>query len=163
MQRRAALIGYAWVVVGDAELAEDVFQEVSVVAIRKGDEIEDADHLVGWLHKAVRLEGLKARRKRAAGHTLLSPEVIELIEHARPDASFDEESANMSALRECIKSIQGAPRAMIEMRYGQNLKPAQIAKQTNKKIQTVYKTITRAHSLLRDCVKDRLATEGGQR
>ena len=159
IQQRAELIGYAWLVVGDPDLAEDVFQEVSVAVIRKSDEIQDADHLIGWLYQAIRLQGLKARRNQSRRAQPLSHEVLEALAH--PDADSEAESAKQVALRECVNRLQGVTRNILEMRYGQNLKPAEIAKGTGKNIQTVYKTITRAHTALRDCVNQRLSRDGG--
>lgn len=159
MQQRAELIGYAWLVVGDPDLAEDVFQEVSVAVIRKCDEIHDEEHLSGWLYQAIRLQGLKARRDQGRRHQLLSQDVLEVL----ADTRLDHEGASdrQAALRECVHRLQGVTRSILEMRYGQNLKPAVIAEQTGKNIQTVYKTITRAHRALRDCVTQRLAKDGG--
>ncbi|MEM6505350.1 MAG: sigma-70 family RNA polymerase sigma factor [Planctomycetota bacterium] len=159
MQQRAELIGYAWLAVADPDLAEDVFQEVSVAAIRKADEINDEDHLIGWLYQAIRLQGLKVRRDRSRRAKLLSSDVLEALadgREARPT-----ESAKQAALRECVNRLQGVTRDILEMRYGQNLKPAAIAKSTGKNIQTIYKSITRAHTALRDCVNQRLAKDGG--
>lgn len=164
MQQRADLIGYAWIVVGDPETAEDVFQDVSVVAIRKCDEIENDEHLIGWLYNAIRLEGLKARRNQQQARQLLRPEVLQVLEQVRSQGhgqtQAEQESDYLPALRECINLLQGEVRKVLELRYGQNLKPAKIAKLTGKKIQTVYKTITRSHSTLRDCVEQRLSARG---
>ena len=159
MQQRAELIGYAWLVVGDPDVAEDVFQEVSVAVIRKADEINDTDHLKGWLYNAIRLQGLKARRDQSRRHQLLSPDVLEVLAEQKSDPYKD--SAKQVALRECVNRLQGVTRNILEMRYGQNLKPAAIAQSTGKNIQTIYKTITRAHSALRDCVNQRMAKDGG--
>lgn len=159
MQQRAELIGYAWLVVADPDVAEDVFQEVSVAAIRKSDEINDEDHLVGWLYQAIRLQGLKARRDRSRRAQLLSADVLEALADAREDQAS--ESDRQVALRECVNRLQGVTRDILEMRYGQDLKPAAIADQTGKKTQTIYKTITRAHAALRDCVNKRLTKDGG--
>ena len=159
MQQRAELIGYAWLVVADPDVAEDVFQEVSVAAIRKADEINDEDHLVGWLYQAIRLQGLKARRDRSRRAQLLSSDVLEVLAESRDEQA--DESTKQVALRECVNRLQGVTRDILELRYGQNLKPAAIAQSTGKNIQTIYKTITRAHSALRDCVNDRLSKDGG--
>ena len=160
MQQRAELIGYAWVVVGDPDTAEDVFQEVSVAAIRKADEIKDVDHLQAWLFKAVRLQGLKARRGTGPKVLLLSDEVLEAVEQARvTDDSFGP-SERLDALRKCVGKLKGVSRNIVELRYGQNLKPAEIAERTGKNIQTVYKTITRSHATLRDCMKQVLNHSG---
>jgi RNA polymerase sigma-70 factor (ECF subfamily) len=161
MQQRAELIGYAWLVVGDPDLAEDVFQEVSVAAIRKAEEINDEDHLSGWLYQAIRLQGLKARREQSRRHQLLSSDVLEAIVETQIDR--DAESSQQMALRECVNRLQGVTRSILEMRYAQNLKPAAIAETTGKNIQTIYKTITRAHSTLRDCVNQRLSKNGDRR
>ena len=159
IQQRAELIGYAWLVVGDPDLAEDVFQEVSVAVIRKAGDIEDADHLNGWLYEAIRLQGLKARRDQGRRHQLLSKDVLEALVASKIDS--EAVSAQQAALRECVNRLTGVTRDILEMRYGQNLKPAAIAKSTGKNIQTIYKIITRAHSALRDCVKERIASQGG--
>lgn len=159
MQQRAELIGYAWLVVADPDVAEDVFQEVSVAAIRKADEINDEDHLAGWLYQAIRLQGLKARRDRSRRAQLLSSDVLEVLADAREEQAS--ESAKQVALRECVNRLQGVTRDILEMRYGQNLKPAAIASTTGKNVQTIYKTITRAHGALRDCVNKRIAKDGG--
>lgn len=159
MQQRADLIGYAWLVVGDPDVAEDVFQEVSVAVIRKCDEIQDEDHLRGWLYRAIRLQGLKARRDQSRRHQFLSSDLLDVL--AESIADPQDESAQQIALRECVNRLQGVTRDILEMRYGQNFKPAAIAEQTGKNIQAIYKTITRAHSSLRDCVNQRLAKDGG--
>lgn len=157
MRRRSELIAYAWIAVGDADLAEDVFQDVSVLAIRKCDEINDQDHLTGWLYTAIRLRSLEVRRQRAKGSLLVSEQVLEAIQSNQAQTPPQADSDRMAALRECIDLIQGVPRRVLEMRYRQNLKPAQIAKETDKNIQTIYKSLTRAHSALRDCVDERLS------
>ena len=163
MQQRAELIGFAWSIVGDANTAEDVFQEVAVVAIRKCEEIREDEQLIGWLYSAIRIEGLKARRQQHRSALLLSDEVLQLIEQTRSQMPTASESMNMSALRECIGRLHGVTRRIIELRYGQNLKPAEIAQQTDKRVETVYKAITRAHSALRDCVQRRLTARGDAR
>lgn len=159
IQHRAELIGYAWLVVGDPDLAEDVFQEVSVAVIRKADEINDTEHLKGWLYEAIRLQGLKTRRDHSRRHQHLSGEMLQVL--ADDYAKQVSESAEQLALRECVNRLQGVTRQVLELRYGQNLKPAAIAAHTGKNIQTIYKTITRAHAALRDCVKARLASKAG--
>lgn len=83
MQRRSELIGYAWLVVGDPDAAEDVFQDVSVIAIRKREKLNDAEHLVGFLYSAIRLRGFEVRREQRRAGKLLNEEVLELLESVR--------------------------------------------------------------------------------
>lgn len=153
-RHRASLIGYAWVVVGDAQLADDIYQDISLLAIRKADQITDDQHLLPWLRKAARLRGLELRRNLGRQY-LLEPHMLDLFETRRADTE-PSDSERMASLRRCVQSLPAHSRKLLTMRYGQDLKPAQIAEQIGKSDQAVYKSIKRIHLLLADCVKDRL-------
>lgn len=156
LKDRSRLVGYAWVVVGDQHAAEDVFQDVSLAAVRKCEQIDDVAHLDRWLRHAIRLRGLELRRNRKHHALLLSPEVLDRIEEvwvSRANADTDERA---EALRHCIDELTGTAREVVELRYGQGLKSGQIAEQLGKRTETVYKAITRAHAALADCIRRRL-------
>ena len=161
MQQRSQLVGYAWAVVGDPHAAEDVLQDVSMLAIRKCGEINDLDHLGGWLRHAIRLRGMDVRRSLNKGKTqLLNPEVLDALERAWAKTTDLGESERMTALRHCMDRLKGSARAIIEARYVKNLKPLQIAEDTGQRIETVYKAITRTHGALRDCIQQRMEAKG---
>ena len=101
IKQRSALIGYAWVVVGDADTAEDVLQDVSLAAVKKADQIIDADHLAGWLRQAIRLRGLELRRKQLSQARLIAPDVLDLLERAHQRRPNDD-AERMAALRHCV-------------------------------------------------------------
>jgi RNA polymerase sigma factor (sigma-70 family) len=163
MQQRSQLVGYAWAVVGDPHAAEDVLQDVSMLAIRKCSEINDVDHLGGWLRHAIRLRGMDVRRslQKAQGQ-LFSPEVLDALERAWDKAPTVDESERMTALRHCIGQLTGSARRIVELRYVENLPPTEIATDTNQRVETVYKAITRTHGALRECIKQRLAAIRGR-
>ena len=164
MQQRSDLIGYAWAVVGDPHAAEDVLQDVSMLAIRKCSEINDLDHLGGWLRHAIRLRGMDVRRSLSRQNArYLSPDALEALERAWAQSSKTSESERMTALRKCLELLKGTAREVVEMRYVRNLPPAEIAQRTGQRVETVYKAITRTHAALRDCINDRLEAEGGRR
>ena len=62
MKDRARLIAYIYAIVRDWHLAEDLFQDVSALAIEKHDRIVDSDHLLLWARKAARNKSLEALR-----------------------------------------------------------------------------------------------------
>lgn len=159
-QHRAAMVGYAWVVVGDAQLADDIYQDVSLAAIKKHDQIVDDAHLMPWLRTAIRLRGFEVRRSRSAQSHLLSPEVLDLFESTRTDLSQVKEGDRMASLRRCIEALPDHARQLLNMRYVEDLKPQQIAERTGKSDQAVYKAIKRMHLLLSGCIKERLRALG---
>lgn len=160
LKDRSRLIGYAWVVVGDQHAAEDVFQDVSLAAVRKCEQIDDAQHLDRWLRHAIRLRGLELRRNRKQHAQLLSPEVLDHLE-TEWSAKSGEAGERADALRHCIAELTGTAREVVELRYGEGLKSGQIAEQLGKRTETVYKAITRAHAALAKCVRARLKRQGG--
>lgn len=160
-QHRSGLIGYAWVVVGDAQLADDVFQDVSLAAIGKADQIIDADRIVPWLRQAIRLRGLEIRRNRGRHAAFLSPDVLDLFEKVDSDMVHANETDRMASLRRCIDTMPKHTRDLLALRYEKDLKPREIATQLGKSDQAIYKAIKRIHIALAQCIKERLRATGG--
>jgi RNA polymerase sigma factor (sigma-70 family) len=163
MKRRSRLHGYAWVVTGDPDLAEDVLQEVSLLALQKAEGINDETHLLGWLHETIRRQGLAMRRKKLSQAMQLSSEVLAMLADVQIDQHNATHMAQVRALRDCIDLLGDKSRETLAMRYGNGMKPAEIAEQTKRPVRSVYQMITRAHTSLRQCVTSKLATEGGSR
>lgn len=159
-QQRTSLVGYAWVVVGDAQLADDVYQDISLAAIKKADQIQDDDHLIPWLRTAIRLRGLEIRRNRGRQIALLSPEILDLFENTQTELTQAKESDRMASLRQCIDAMPPQSRELLSLRYNHDLKPQQIAEKTGKSDQAIYKAIKRIHLSLSNCIKQRLQTLG---
>ncbi|MBX2850243.1 MAG: sigma-70 family RNA polymerase sigma factor [Phycisphaeraceae bacterium] len=160
MKRRPRLHGYAWVVTGDPDLAEDVLQEVSLLALQKKGQINDETHLLGWLHESIRRQGLSARRAKMAQAMQLSSEVLAMLAEVQADQHNAGHAAQVKALRQCIELLGDKSRDTLALRYGKGMKPAQIAQQTDRPVRSVYQMITRAHTSLRQCVTKRLSSEG---
>jgi len=60
---RARILGYIWSLVRDFDVAEDVFQEVSVLALKKASTIRDEQHLHHWVRVSARLISLATMRR----------------------------------------------------------------------------------------------------
>lgn len=161
MKSRPKLHGYAWVVTGDPDLAEDVLQEASLLALQKTDAINDETHLLGWLHETIRRQGLAARRAKLNRAAQLSPDVLEMLAEAHAEQDNTTHTQQMHALRYCIGLLGDKSRDTLALRYGKAMKPAQIAESTGRPVRSVYQMLTRAHAALRQCVTSRLAEQGG--
>jgi len=161
MKSRPRLHGYAWVVTGDPDLAEDVLQDVSLLALEKADQINDEQHLSGWIHETIRRQGLAARRARFGQAIQLSNEVLSMLAEVRVDQLHGGQSVQMRALRNCIQLLGDKTRDTLLLRYGKGMKPAEIAESTHRPVRSVYQVITRAHTLLRECITNKLGSQGG--
>ncbi|MCG8511255.1 MAG: sigma-70 family RNA polymerase sigma factor [Rhodospirillales bacterium] len=162
MRHRAKLLGYVIVILGDEHAAEDVFQEISLAAVRKSDEIRDTDHLLAWLRQAARYKAMEIRRNQATRATLISSEVIDALESHWQDLDR-ENNDQLTALRRCMKKLTPRAQELLAMRYVKGWASGRIAEHLQQKAETVYKALSRAHVALSDCVHRVLAEETGGR
>src|SRR6478736_3386011 len=80
-------------VLGDAAAAEDVAQEVAIVAIQRARSLKDPAKLDAWLHKVAVRKAIDETRKRHRRRT------VELEEHHALPASEQHGTAHALALR----------------------------------------------------------------
>ncbi len=104
--------------VRDADLAEDLFQEVFITAVHKADDFQEGTDFLAWARAIARnkvLDALRTRRRRMRRHVFLQPQTIELLAVDAPvvDADWDRHRAAwMSCRRGCASCCACAtPRA----------------------------------------------------
>jgi RNA polymerase sigma-70 factor (ECF subfamily) len=159
LTHRGKLLGAIRAMVADEHLAEDIFQEISIAAINKHDEIADEDHFGPWMRKAARLQSLTVLRNRNRLPRSLPDDVLGAMEpHWR---QFDERAdATMSdALRTCLDKLGPYARQLIKSRYVEGKRGNDLAGALKRSMNTVYVALTRVHNTLRECLKQRMAEE----
>ncbi|MFK7790436.1 MAG: sigma-70 family RNA polymerase sigma factor [Phycisphaeraceae bacterium] len=158
LRDRAKLLAYIGSIVRDPHVAEDVLQEVSMLALEKQDQIKDAEVLLPWLRVAARFKSLKAVEKNARHPKLMDSQLLDLMEpHWQAVDRLSTQETNR-ALQRCVEKLAPQAQRLIELRYGAGLSVRDIATQLNRKIDTLYKTFTRVHASLERCM--RKANEG---
>jgi RNA polymerase sigma-70 factor (ECF subfamily) len=152
LRERRKLIAYIWSIVRDPHTAEDVFQEVSLIAVQKRDDIERQESILPWLravarHKAVKARELGSRRPVPLDAALLAE--LEVV-WARRDsiASYD----LSMALEDCTSKLNHKARQIVGMRYGGGMCGQEVADAMGIQVRSVYKALSRIHVTLADCV-----------
>jgi RNA polymerase sigma-70 factor, ECF subfamily len=159
MAERGRLFSYIWAIVGDAHMAEDVFQEVSLLAIEKGGEVADEPRLRVWLLRAARFKALQAVRQIKRRPAPLDESVIEKLEEYWIRYEATPESDLMEMLRECIRLLTPNGRKLMVLRYSKGLRSSQIAQRLKRQVATVRRSVARAHQSLYNCVQAKLAAK----
>ena len=80
MKSRDRIAAAAWVVVRDAQTAEDVFQNVALKAITKEVSFDAEGAVLSWAFITARREGIDWLRRRQNESTVLDAEILELLE-----------------------------------------------------------------------------------
>lgn len=153
LAERSKLLGYIASILPDEQLAEDIFQEVSVAAVRKHRQINSVTHLMGWLRKAARLSALEMRRDRRMHPMLFDTDVLDALEEQWGGEDEQSSSDQMEMLRKCLEKLGRYPRQLIELRYGEGISGAVLAERVGRKVRAVYVALNRAHRSLAECVE----------
>lgn len=152
LRERDKLFAYIWSIVRDTDLADDVFQDVSMLVIERREEINSESHLLGWVRKAARLKALEALRARKRHPTALSIEALAVLEDHWAAYDSTKTSVMVDALRRCIEKLSPYAKQIVRLRYVEGMPGQNVAETMNRKVDTVYKALTRIHSALRTCV-----------
>jgi RNA polymerase sigma-70 factor (ECF subfamily) len=150
LAQRAMLLGYIGSIVRDAHLAEDVFQDATLVALKKRDELGDVAGFAPWARRIARLEAMNALRRIQKAPRALDTAVLDVL-----DCHWDEadEGPASAALRTCLQRLPARSRQVVELRYRDDLSGKDLAEKLAQPVNTVYVTLARIHRALLECMR----------
>jgi RNA polymerase sigma-70 factor (ECF subfamily) len=132
-------------VLGDAEAAADVAQEVAITAVRRASSLRDPAALDAWLHRiAVRAalrEARRAGRRRAA-------------ERAGHDPRPATEDVALAGALAVLEGLPARQRAALTLRYVHDLPDAAIARALRCRPGTVRSLLSRGREAVRAALED---------
>ncbi len=134
----------------DRDLAEEVAQEVFMSLHRHLGDIQSSAHAVFWLRKVTVQRSIDEARRRKRRPQVALDEVAEPVaRQASRDPLLSE------VLRRLIATLPEAPRAVMIMRYQEDLDPTEIAEVLDMPLGTVKSHLQRSLALLRDKLQRR--------
>ena len=155
---QAPLRSFILMIVHNENDADDVLQTTAGILWEKFDQYEPGTNFRAWAYKVAKNQSLVLLRKRRKTGMEFSDEIAEKIaEFAEktPWSSHDRKKA----LSECMDKLNSTDQVLLQMRYQKNLAVKEIAGQTGRSINGFYKTLTRIHSVLKECI-DRTIKHG---
>jgi RNA polymerase sigma-70 factor, ECF subfamily len=151
---RLRLIAYIRALVGDADVTEDIFQEVSVVVLQKAEEFAEGRDLQAWCRGIARNVILREREKSRRIRTFQGDRIVELV-----DAAFAEHAdpleGRRSLLRTCIRMLAAPSRDLLALRYDAGLSLRDVAHKLGRTEAAVQVAISRVRKWLLECVAKR--------
>lgn len=156
MDERAQLAGYIRAIVGDPHCAEDVFQEVVLVVVKKGAAGVDDERFPAWVRTVARYESLTALR-RQRNHVPFDEGLLDALDARWTTAEMAEPSRPaVEALRVCLEDLSPASRRLVAARYERSRSGEEIAAELNRPVNSVYVAFYRIHKALAACIQGRL-------
>lgn len=148
--------GFTWGLLPDQAAVDDVVQETFLAVTKLSSRYESGTSFPKWACSIARFKAMEHRR--GLGRLCaLSPETVEALAVC-PEAL--DEDPRRDHLEACLKRLPPRTLSALHLRYEDQHKPPQIAELLGWSLETVYATLSRARSLLRDCIRQRIHGEG---
>ena len=160
---RAKILAYLRFVTRDADLADDVFQDLSIYAVKKRDQINDIAHLGRWLRQVGRNLAYKELQKRDRSPVVSNSQLLDLMEQELGRYDAQDSGDRMAALHVCLDRLTPYARRLVHCRYEKSLSGQALANELGKKsANTVYVALARVHRTLSACIRGEVAEGGGR-
>jgi len=136
---------------GNAEAAQEVFQETSVVLWEKFSEFSPDTHFSAWACRIAYFEVLKFRQTVGREHLLFNDTLVHALAQQREEDS-DLLEERRKALRQCLKKLRSKDQELIDQCYSGGVTIQHIANMTGRPVNTLYKALGRIRRSLFHCV-----------
>jgi len=163
LEHRDALFGYIIALVRNWSVAEELFQEVSLVVLEKGREGVTVERFGAWAREIARRMVLNYWKTTSRTRLILSDAAIDSLDrafHARDEEAESRRHDRLLSLRQCLKSLPEHLQRVVELRYHEALPLSQIARRLNRSAGSVQVALSRVRMKLLECSR-RLEAEPG--
>lgn len=154
-ERGAALFGYAYVLTGDRNESEDLFQEALVRAFRSGRQVQNIDSAHAYVKRAISTSFIDQHRRAVARperHRADTGDYALARASARPDPAGD--LATTLDLHAAILTLPARERACVVLHYLDDLPVAGVASELGLAVGTVKRYLSDAVARLREICTD---------
>jgi RNA polymerase sigma-70 factor (ECF subfamily) len=159
---RLHLIAYIRALVGDADLTEDIFQEVSVIVLEKADDFEAGRDLQAWCRGIARNVILRERDKSRRFRVFEGDRLLDLVDAAFAESAGQEPmESRHSLLRACMQMLAAPSRELLKLRYDAGLSLRQVARKLDRTESAVQVGLSRLRKWLLECVERRASPGEG--
>lgn len=146
------LAAYVYSLVSSSADADDILQECKVTMWKKFAQFTPGTNFRAWARTIALHQILNYRRsEQRRPYSALDREFIEAIA-AEIDRRSDLLDQQADALRLCLRKLPAAHRAVVVARYYEEQEVEDIAAQTNRSTEAVYRLLSRIRKALTDCV-----------
>lgn len=158
VQHSLHLRGFIVALMPDPGLVDDVFQETFLTVVKKAGDFDPARDFLAWACGIARMKIKEAGRRAARGWRPLSDEVLDALAASEPEPWADD--PQLAVLSDCVNHLAPQARRIVELRYQQSHKPAEIARLIQWTVEAVYVALSRARAALKQCVGRKTAGGG---
>ena len=142
---QSLVFSIAYHLLHNSSLAEEVAQDVFFRLYRDYHKIRSASHLIHWLRRTTTHRCLDALRRIERRRSI----PLDEVENVLPSTATEQDSILEQTLRRLVAGLPASSRAVVVLRYQEDLEPREIARMLNLSVNTVKSRLQRALAALR--------------
>lgn len=152
------ILRYVVALVPNLADAQEIVQQTAVVLWEKFDEYDRERPFAPWACRFALNVARQWMARRQQWKTLLEGRLAEELTRRREQlrAEFD---TRLAHLDQCLQKLPEEHRVLVDGYYFQQLDVNALARQTQRNVEAVYKTLQRIRRQLRDCIERSLREE----
>jgi RNA polymerase sigma-70 factor (ECF subfamily) len=162
LEERDAVLGFLIALTRDFQIAEELFQEVSLVVIAEARKDIDVQNVSAWVREIARRRVAEYYRKRSrlAPTSPFSESLADLIDQsfAENEELLEQQQTRMRFLLECLRKLTGRSRELVQGFYHRRQSLQQLANSMGWQVDSVKVALSRARKVLGDCVRVKMQT-----
>lgn len=129
----------------NAAIAEEVAQEVFLKLYENRRAVEAGPHCIAWLRRTTAHRCIDTLRRSSFRHEVQMEDLPDI-----PVSPTESDPLLQEGLRRLIASLPDKPRAVLVLRYGEDLDPEEIGRTLQMPVRTVWSHLQRATALIRE-------------
>lgn len=154
------IYGFIRALVPNQADADELYQDVSTLLWEKFGDFQPGTDFRAWAFQIAHFRVLSFRQRKGHLPHPFSDAFTEAVEADLASAeTSDVLDARFRALADCYAKLSVRDKDLIDRRYLRGSSIKEVAEQTGRSIDFVYKAMRRIHSLLFDCVSNRVAAD----
>ena len=150
------LRAYARALLPTWDAVGEVMQEASVVMWRKLHQLRDESEFLPWAKVIVHYEALKARQTVARDRLCFSEDIFELLAEEDPEDGIENMADEREALGHCLGKLESPQRKLVLLPYHGHGAVTELAEESGRTVNSLYKKIGRLRQQLSQCVERQL-------
>lgn len=140
--------------------SEDIFQEVSATLLSKFSDYQEGTDFLKWAITIAKYKILSFRRDNKRMRILFDEEDMDRFQ-SEAHTKVELLEGDSEKLKKCLKKLSDKQTNLLEFRYRSDMTYRQIAKKLNVSMQSVYRSMSRIHVSLLQCIKMTSRLDGG--
>lgn len=153
---RSKLLAYIRAIVLRPEVAEDIHQDIVIVALESSQDIVDPQHLLAWARRVAKVKAIDYLRRNQRQPQHIDPQVLDLLESAWEEEWRTESPVIADALRTCVRELSPRAKKMVHLRFNKRMNGTEISRLMGLKLESVHTAFSRIYRVLDACIRKTL-------